>query len=85
MADTTGNQGTPAAGATATATGAAAEVIKEAVKQSPNWMDLACIVGAAIVCSLVAEAISWFLVYRHEDYKKICDNLMNAQDALEAE
>ena len=27
-------------------------------------------VGVAICFSLVSEAISWFMIYRHEEYKK---------------
>ena len=28
--------------------------------------------STAVVCALTAEMIIWFIIYKHDDYKKLC-------------
>jgi len=41
------------------------------------------ILGASISCSLFAEAISWLLIYRTEDYKKLKATIDKLQKRLD--
>ena len=40
--------------------------------------------GAAICFSMVSEAISWFMIYRHEEYKKAIAEIVELQNRVES-
>ena len=40
--------------------------------------------GVAICFSMVQEAISWFLIYRHEEYRKAVDEIVELQNRVES-
>ena len=40
--------------------------------------------SAAICFSLVSEAISWFMIYRHEEYKKAIAEIVDLQNRVES-
>lgn len=39
--------------------------------------------GAAICFSMITEAISWFMIYRHEEYKKAVEEIVELQTRVE--
>ena len=39
--------------------------------------------GVAICFSLVSEAISWFMIYRHEEYKNAIAEIVELQNRVE--
>jgi len=45
--------------------------------------DCLVILGASIACSLFAEAISWLLIYRTDDYKKLKASIDKLQKRLD--
>jgi len=45
--------------------------------------DCILIFGASLACSLLAEAISWLLIYRTEDYKKLKATIDRLQKRLD--
>jgi len=40
--------------------------------------------STAIFCALVSESIIWYLIYRHEEYKKLCKDYEEGQEKLDA-
>ena len=48
-----------------------------------QWQDFVCIILASVISSLASELINWFLIYRHDDYKKLVNDLANTQVELE--
>ena len=39
--------------------------------------------GAAVCFSLVTEAISWYMIYRHAEYKKAVEEIVELQNRVE--
>ncbi len=37
----------------------------------------------AVVCALTSELIIWYLIYRHDDYKKLCNDFEDQQAKLD--
>ena len=40
--------------------------------------------GIAICFSMISEAISWFMIYRHEEYKKAVVEIVDLQNRVES-
>ena len=40
--------------------------------------------SVAVVCAALSESITWYLIYRHEDYKKLCKDYEEASEKLSA-
>ena len=40
--------------------------------------------GAALVFAIVSETISWFVIYRHDEYKKCIEEIADCQEKVEA-
>ena len=45
-------------------------------------------VGVAVVVSVLAaltsEGVNWYLIYRHEDYKKLVKDTLNQQELVDS-
>ena len=45
----------------------------------------ACVaLSTAIVCAIASEMLIWYLIYRHEEYKKLCSDFEEQQSKLDA-
>ena len=73
MTDTTGNAGIDATNLGGAATQAALNIFPATVAFS-----------AAILCALASELLIWYIIYRHDDYKKLCSRFEDEQNKLEA-
>ena len=40
-------------------------------------------IGVAVVSAAIGEAVSWYLIYRHEDYKSLVDGITRLTKELE--
>lgn len=66
---------------------AASEVARDFFGQAPGQISLTPFIVAlsvATICALVSETIVWYLIYRHEEYKKLCRDYDDAQTKLDA-
>ena len=55
--------------------------------QTPGQLSLTPFMVAltvAATCALISETIVWYLIYRHEEYKKLCKDFDEAQTKLDA-
>ena len=57
----------------------------DALEHRPDPFFLGVAVTAAIVSAIVSEAINWFLIYRHEDYKDLTKRIVENSDKLDLE
>ena len=55
----------------------------EALEHRPDPYYLILAIGAAIVSALVAEAINWYLIYRHQEYKDLTKLITENSDKLD--
>ena len=44
---------------------------------------IAVALSVAATCALISEMICWYLIYRHEEYKKLCNDFEEAQTKLD--
>ena len=42
-------------------------------------------VGGALLCAVATEAINWFLIYRHDDYKELTKEILDSTNKLLAQ
>ena len=40
-------------------------------------------VGAALCFAMISETISWFLIYRHDDYKRQVEEIVELQSKVD--
>ena len=40
-------------------------------------------ISAAIVCACITEGINWYLIYRHDEYKKLTSDILESQDKVD--
>ena len=40
-------------------------------------------VAVATLCAVLTESLVWYMIYRHEDYKKLCRDFEEAQSKLD--
>ena len=50
---------------------------------SPELNIAAVAISCALVFSLVSEIISWFLIFRHDEYKKAVAEIVRLQDEVQ--
>ena len=41
-------------------------------------------IAVAAVCAVATESLVWYMIYRHEDYKKLCKDFEEAQGKLDS-
>ena len=41
-------------------------------------------IAVATVCAVLTESLVWYMIYRHEDYKKLCGDFEEAQGKLDS-
>ena len=41
-------------------------------------------IAVATVCAVLTESLVWYMIYRHEDYKKLCRDFEDAQGKLDS-
>ena len=41
-------------------------------------------IAVAAVCAVATESLVWYMIYRHEDYKKLCTDFEEAQRKLDS-
>ena len=49
----------------------------------PSYLLMA--LGGALICAVATEMINWFLIYRHEDYKELTAEIVDATNKLTAQ
>jgi len=40
-------------------------------------------IGVAVASSIIGEAVSWYMIYRHEEYKNLVDSISRASKELD--
>ena len=40
--------------------------------------------STAILCALASEFLVWYIIYRHDEYKKLCSDFEDQQEKLDA-
>ena len=45
---------------------------------------IAIAIAVATVCAVLTESMVWYMIYRHEDYKKLCNDFEEAQGKLDS-
>ena len=53
------------------------------VAQSPELTTLLTIVAISLTFSMLTELLMWFLIYRHEEYKKAVEEIVVLQERVE--
>ena len=44
-----------------------------------NLINLAIAATVSVFVALIGEAVNWYLIYRHEEYKKLQSNIFESQ------
>ena len=57
----------------------------DALEHRPDPYFLIVAIGAAIVSAIVSEAINWYLIYRHQEYKDLTRLITDNSDKLDLE
>ena len=40
-------------------------------------------IAVSVVSALASESVNWYLIYRHEDYKKLVKDTLNQQELVD--
>ena len=40
--------------------------------------------AVSIVAALLSEGVNWYLIYRHDDYKKLVKDTLNQQELVDS-
>ena len=40
-------------------------------------------IAVSVVAALMSESVNWYLIYRHEDYKKLVKDTLTQQELVE--
>ena len=59
------------------------ERVHEENIMEPSYLFM--VMGGAIICAIASEAINWFLIYRHEEYKELTKDILDSTNKLETQ
>ena len=58
-------------------------MVNTVLSDQPDVNALLTIIGVSLTFSLFTEVVMWFLIYRHEDYKKAVAEIVVLQERVE--